>query len=153
MNTKPYMRKRGDCRIFMQWRASSVTRLKLHKNQMQTDMLFIAFLEQLAILSVGWNKTVINFISCSQYAKRAHRARPDFWNKEKKIVKVHWYCQIHLGPFLLPARISNGMPNKVCHEITCPFSNFNGCTTEVWKWISIFMSHNMMGAIIHLFWH
>ena len=42
-----------------------------------------------------------------------------------------------LGPLLLswltliPAWISNHMPNKVWDEITYPFPNFNGCTTRV----------------------
>ena len=26
-------------------------------------------------------------------------------------------------------------------EITYPFSNFNGCTVEVWEWISNFIPH------------
>ena len=28
------------------------------------------------------------------------------------------------------------MAGKVWNEITCPFTNFNGCTVEVWEWIS-----------------
>ena len=30
------------------------------------------------------------------------------------------------------------MPDKVWDEITYPFPNFNGCTIEVWEWISNF---------------
>ena len=40
---------------------------------------------------------------------------------------------------LIPALISNHMPSKVCDEITYSFPNFNGCTVEVWKWISDFI--------------
>ena len=43
------------------------------------------------------------------------------------------------------ARISNHMPSKVWDEITYPFLNFNGCTVEVWEWISI--PHFMMDVM------
>ena len=33
------------------------------------------------------------------------------------------------------------MPGKVWDEITYPFPNFNGCTVEVWEWISNFIPH------------
>ena len=45
------------------------------------------------------------------------------------------------GFTLIPAWISNHMPGKVCGEITNPFLNFNGCTVEVWEWISNFITH------------
>ena len=35
-----------------------------------------------------------------------------------------------------PAWISNYIHYTVWDEITYPFPNFNGCTVEVWKWIS-----------------
>ena len=41
----------------------------------------------------------------------------------------------------LPAWISNYTDYKMCDEITYPFPNFNGCTVEVWKWISNFIPH------------
>ena len=50
------------------------------------------------------------------------------------------------GPFismvlsLIPAWISNHIPCRVCDEITYPFPNFNGCTIEVWEWLSNFTS-------------
>ena len=46
-----------------------------------------------------------------------------------------------LGPFsqyrltLIPAWISNHIPNKVWDEITYSSPNLNGCTVEVWWWI------------------
>ena len=39
---------------------------------------------------------------------------------------------------LIPARISNYIHYKVRDEITYPFLNFNGATTEVCEWISNF---------------
>ena len=35
------------------------------------------------------------------------------------------------------------------HEITYPFPNFNGCTLEVWEWISNFIPHIIMDVIIY----
>ena len=39
-----------------------------------------------------------------------------------------------------PSWISNHMPSKLWDEITYPSPNFNGCTVEVWEWISNFHS-------------
>ena len=33
------------------------------------------------------------------------------------------------------------MPGKVLDEITWPFPNVNGCTTEVWEWMGNFITH------------
>ena len=41
------------------------------------------------------------------------------------------------------------MPSNVRDEITYPFPNFNGCTIEVWKWISNFIQHFIMGIITY----
>ena len=41
------------------------------------------------------------------------------------------------------------MPSKVWDEITDPFPNFNGCTIEVWEWISNFIPHIMMDVITY----
>ena len=41
------------------------------------------------------------------------------------------------------------MPNKVWSEITYPLPNFNGATAEVCEWISNFISHIMIDAIIY----
>ena len=62
---------------------------------------------------------------------------------------IYWWQHIYIkitsrGPFywhgltLIPAWISNHMPCKVSDEIICPFPNFNGCTVEVWEWVSNF---------------
>ena len=45
---------------------------------------------------------------------------------------------------LIPASMSNYMPDKVWDENTYRFPNFNGCNVEVWDWISNFISHFMM---------
>ena len=42
------------------------------------------------------------------------------------------------GLILILAWRSNHMPSKVWNEITYPFPNFNGCSNEVWEWISNF---------------
>ena len=44
------------------------------------------------------------------------------------------------------------MSSKVWSEITYPFSNFNGCTIEVWEWISYFLPHFVMGVITYPWW-
>ena len=45
--------------------------------------------------------------------------------------------------FRVPAWISNYIYCKASDEITYTFPNFNGCTVEVWEWIS--------NSIIHLY--
>ena len=41
--------------------------------------------------------------------------------------------------FNLWGPLSNHMPCKMQWEITYSFPNFNGCTVNVWEWISNFM--------------
>ena len=48
---------------------------------------------------------------------------------------------------LIPAWISYHMPRKVWDEITYSFTNFNGCTVEVWKWVSDFIPRFIMNVI------
>ena len=48
---------------------------------------------------------------------------------------------------LILAWISNHMPSKICDEITYPVPNFNGCTVEVWEWISKFIPQVYDGYI------
>ena len=46
------------------------------------------------------------------------------------------------GPLcLIPAWKSNHTLCKVWDEITYAFPNFNGCTVDVWEWISNFTTH------------
>ena len=62
------------------------------------------------------------------------------------------------GPFylqglsLIPAWISNNMPNIVLDEIISPIQNFDGANVEVWEWISNFTSPFIMDVITYLFW-
>ena len=44
-------------------------------------------------------------------------------------------------------KISNHMSIKRRDQITYPFPNFNGCTVEVWDWISNFIMQFTMDAI------
>ena len=45
------------------------------------------------------------------------------------------------GLTLIPAWISNYIHHNMWDEITYSFPNFNGCTVEVWDWISNFVPH------------
>ena len=44
------------------------------------------------------------------------------------------------------------MPSKVWDEITYPFTNFNGCSVEVWEWISNSIPHFIMDLITYPCW-
>ena len=73
-----------------------------------------------------------------------------------QVYSILWYwCSHgdHQGPFLLTSTwISNHTPSKVCNEITYPFPNFNGCTIEVWEWISNLWCYAWLGMwlLIHV---
>ena len=56
----------------------------------------------------------------------------------------------HLGYLLLTLINFNHMPGKVWDEVTYPFPNFNGCTVEVWEWISNFIPYFIMGVVAYL---
>ena len=45
------------------------------------------------------------------------------------------------------------MPIKVWYKITYPFPNFNGCTVDVWEWISYFITHFIMYIVTYPWWH
>ena len=64
-----------------------------------------------------------------------------------KLASSGRFC--YYGLTVIPARISNHMPNKVWDGIIYPFHNFNGCTVEVKEWISNFNPHIIMGMIIY----
>ena len=49
-------------------------------------------------------------------------------------------------------RINNYINGNVWDEIIYPFPNFNGCTVEVWKWISNFIPHLNERMIIYPCW-
>ena len=51
------------------------------------------------------------------------------WIREQRSFYRH-------GLSLIPAWISNHVPNKVWDEITYPFPNINGATVEVWEWMN-----------------
>ena len=54
------------------------------------------------------------------------------------------------GLTVISAWISNHIHYNVWDEITYPFPNFNGCTVEVWEWISNFIPHIGHGLLIHV---
>ena len=73
---------------------------------------------------------------CSDNLRRCTRNEP--WANRK-----WWNDNLHTWrPFYqhdlasIPTRISNHMVSKVWGVITYLFPNFNGCTVEVWEWIS-----------------
>ena len=47
------------------------------------------------------------------------------------------------------AWISNYIHHRMWDEIIFPFPNFNGCTVEVWEWISNFISYFTGHVIIY----
>ena len=44
------------------------------------------------------------------------------------------------------------MPSKLWDEITYPLPNFDGCTLEVWEWVSNFIPHIIMDVITYPCW-
>ena len=48
---------------------------------------------------------------------------------------------------------SNHMPSEVWDEITCPFSNFNGCTDGFWEWITDFILQITVDATTYPCWY
>ena len=76
---------------------------------------------------------------------------------------VNWHTLVYVtacrlwplyqhGLILIPAWISNYLPNKVWDEINYPFPNFKGCTIEVWEWRSNFIPHFIMDVITYSSW-
>ena len=76
----------------------------------------------------------------------------------KHITGYMWYKTPACGSFyehgltLIPAWKSNYMPSKVCIDIPYPLLNFNGCTVEVWEWISHFITHFTGHVITYPCW-
>ena len=56
------------------------------------------------------------------------------------------------GLTLISAWISNYIYYKLWGEITYPFLNFNGCTVEVYEWISNFIPHFTGHVITNTCW-
>ena len=64
-----------------------------------------------------------------------------------KLINICWDPFHWHGLTSIPAWISNHIPSKMWDEIRYPFQNFNGCTVEVWKWISNFTPPFIMDVI------
>ena len=56
-------------------------------------------------------------------------------------MRFSWISYITTAPDTIPAWMSNYIHYKVWVEITYAFPNFNGCTVEVWEWISNSIPH------------
>ena len=59
---------------------------------------------------------------------------------------AQWSFHYHCLPSI-PAWIRDYIHHKVWNEVIYPFPNFNGCTVEVWEWISHFIPH-FIGHVI-----
>ena len=70
---------------------------------------------------------------------------------------VNWINEYiwFLGPLyfhgltLIPLWASNFIHYKVSGGITYPFPNFNGCTVEVWEWISNYILNFNVNAVTY----
>ena len=67
------------------------------------------------------------------------------------VLKAEYSFYEH-GLTLIPAWINDHMPGNGWYGITYPFPNFNGCTIELWEWISNFIPHFVMGMITYPCW-
>ena len=73
--------------------------------------------------------------------------------KENKNKNTQMNCMTSLIPWTHCANKVKFNPSmgklssKVQDEITNPFPNFNGCTVEVWEWISNFIPHFITDVI------
>ena len=56
------------------------------------------------------------------------------------------------GLTLIPLCKSNCIHYELWDEITYPFPNFNGCTVEVWEWISNFIPHFIGHVVTYPCW-
>ena len=68
-------------------------------------------------------------------------------------------CQLHRNRWfefwhklLMSSWISNYIHYKMWDEITCPFTNINGATVEVWGWKSNFIPHFTGHVITYPCW-
>ena len=64
-----------------------------------------------------------------------------FIHSHRKLTALYVYRNNLPHLCLTPAWISNHKPSKMGDAIINPFSNFNGCTTEVYEWISDLIPH------------
>ena len=69
----------------------------------------------------------------------------------KGVARVLYHGQVMIRN--IPAWISNHMLSKVWDEVTYPFPNSNGCTVEVWEWISNSIPLYAMSATTYPCWH
>ena len=120
-------------------------------------------------LDNGWSniRTTLNLIARwdgnnnpGELKRRFHDNNKIPWNMHKVLFCfVLFWLHCHLGFMsfilshsssgrfyqhgltLIPALISDPIHYKVWDEIAYPSPNFNGCTVEVWEWVSNFTPH------------
>ena len=135
------------------------------------QILFIIFI----LMSFCWlaYATIIEFVRVvvDNANKRGGQGRMIFvvpgnsqWNNQnwkKKSGIQRGLCERNWGPFSyrglisIPSWISNYIQYRVWDELTYPSPTFNGCTFEVWEWISNFIWYfGGMRLLIHAgIWH
>ena len=71
-------------------------------------------------------------------------------DSEERHREIGWYQRFYLWMAYQWWSFGSHLVSKVCDEITYPFTNFNGCTVEVWEWINYFIPHFIMDAVTYL---
>ena len=85
----------------------------------------------------------------SQYFLLVRVTNSAFSPRPRLLIWDHFY-QHDLT--LIPAWISNYSHYNVWDEIIYPFPNFNGCTVDVWEWISNFIPNLTDHVITYPCW-
>ena len=102
-----------------------------------------------------WNAHIINAVRfIGAYGNTSYEMTDTHTNYTYRWLGVKLHLRYIQGPRLLTlisVWISNHTPNKVWDEITYPFSNFIGCTIEVWECIHKFTTHFIMNVITYAF--
>ena len=114
---------------FVNWTLRIITSMKFNQ-------------ESLIILQ-SWKLNCYNIPKCKSAFKErsAHMVTFSYF-------LIIFYVPSYLGPSYKHAQFkfdpstgNNYIHHKVWDEITSPFPNFNGCSMEVWEWISNFIPH------------
>ena len=117
------------------------------------------------LVPLKWDRrkpvNVVKGLKCftEKLGQSAHYAENNYKTTQHSDVTWAWrrvmgfYILVHyFGGKLLPAWKSNHMPSKMWDEIIYPFPNFNGCTVEVWGWMSNLVPHFTMDVITYPCW-
>ena len=133
----------------------------IHENRMTGKIWDLCATLDFARLSPHTKTSKAKGILCVffDHASRDSRVASDLRYYDAKVTVIMILCIwiYHHGPLLLTwfnfnpqIGIINNIHYQTWDEITCPFPNFNGCTVEVWEWISYFILHvTGMWLLIH----